>query len=115
MTSKKLKHTHIHAPCRDGKKRPVGKELAALSLALPLLGCSKEKAFTITIPVKKAKPMIVENEDGTETVVGLKESMSPFKQQDIEISAFDIAQAAAILLLIRYSRMERPKDGKKKE
>jgi len=118
MTSKKLKFRHTHVPCREEKKKPVGRKLAALGLGglgLASVACSKEKPLTIKIPVKKEKPMIVTREDGTEEIIGIDRSVNSFAKNDIEISAVDIAQIALLLLVIRYTRFEEPKDGKKQK
>ena len=118
MTSKKLKHRHIHAPCKNEKKKPMGRELAALglgALGLAMLSCNTEKPLTIKIPVKKEKPMIVTRENGTEEIMGLNGSISPFANRDIEISALDVAQVAVILLIMRYSRFDLPKNEKKQK
>lgn len=113
MTSKKLKFRHTHVPCKNEKKKPVGRDLAALglgALGLAAASCSAEKPFTLKIPVKKEKPMIVTREDGTEEIIGIDKSVNSFAQKDIEISALDVAQVALILLIMRYSSMDSSKN-----
>ena len=111
MISKKHKLRFNNAPHEQKKPRetPGKQNLGKLFGAAVLLSaCSKKDAMFDT-----SSPRIVTNEDGTQTVVGLKESMiRPYKEDSIQVDALDVAYIAAFLLILRFSKIQPSKKDK---
>lgn len=111
MSNKKIKLRFNNAPTREKpkekKRKPdLGKLLGSLAL---LPACSKKKDPLFD----DSHPKIVDHEDGTQTIVGLEESMiRPFGNDGIEVDIWDVAYIAAILLVLRFSKFKPPKSEK---
>jgi hypothetical protein len=118
MTHKKHKLRFHNAPDKNEKK-PHGEKKQKQDLrkllgsAVVLSACSKKKKDVL---FDDSHPKIVDNEDGTQTIVGLEESMvKPFANDGIEVDAWDVACVVALLLILRFSKLKPAKGDKSPE
>jgi len=117
MTNKKIKFTSKHIPDKREKPRERKPDLGKfLGAAVLLSACGKGKPKDYP---KKSMLKIVDNEDGTQTIIRPEKSVSnmfgDFTKADAVGLAYDAAFIAIVLLTLRLSKFGPPKADKSRD
>jgi|GEM_PF-4701931 len=107
----KAKPRYVNAPHKNREKTPIGRELACAAVLLSSCGGNDrfiDKKTGVDLTPGKARPKIIEKEDGMQVVIGLEGSSGVFGNSGMEFTASDVAGIVAFLLILRFSKIRLP-------
>lgn len=117
MTKNKLKHRFNNVPEKTEKRKSIGKALSGLPLLLSACASKNpsENSKEMELLTSLKSPKIIDHEDGTQSIEGLEESMSPFRDGGLGIGIEDLTVVALAVLVIRFSITKSSKRDKNRD